>query len=138
MTDVPVNGSRAALLARPVQIWLLFTVVAFASGGLFWLGGIAYAQAKEDAADAKAATEKAETRLVDSLKAKAAADAALAAELAKKLAKQEAKQDAADERRHDMDRKMDLLILLLDGESLAKKLKLPKADDHEPAKVKPP
>ena len=106
------NGDPLAGIIRTKH--LVATVAALLSI-IGTAGGLAYAQAKDEAKDAKAAVEKAEARLVKALDDKKADDIKTAESLAKKAEKQESKQEAIAAEINAVHHLIEMLVLSNEG-----------------------
>lgn len=123
------NGDPLAGIIRTKH---LISVVAAILTVIGTLGGIAYAQAKAEAKDAKAAVEKAEARLVDAFKDKKADDDKQRAEVKAEVKEQRAAMEQARAEQNVIHRKLDLLLINLEGRFPRG---LPAASDFAPAEV---
>lgn len=126
--DGPPNGSRAAILALPVQIWLLALVVGALAGAGLWLGSVAWGQNMEKLKEVKdAATEAKKTAALVAENHKTEA-----MEMRDQIAEIKTQQAVGAYREYVTQAKMDRVLRELTGRIPHD---LPSAEDFRPAAV---
>ncbi len=124
------SGSRAALLAQNVQIWLLVAVLGVLGAGFLWLGSKAQAQTVAEANLKAAEVARIEAERVRTEADTRLRDVARASEERDKTIERKAEERAAEQ--NVIHRKVDLLITLQDGRLPRD---MPPASDFTPARA---